>query len=73
MTGYRSRRAIPDKQESVASATNRLLMLLTGCRDEALAGFTAEHLHRIHRVPLATCSRMLREERDRRDSAMVLF
>jgi len=72
MRGYRPRRAVPDKQESALSASNRLLMLLGACTDEALALLTPEKLAATHRVPLEKCRDLLEAERAQRDG-MVWF
>ena len=47
-------------------AERALLSLLTNCRVEMLAGFTAEGLSKSYNVPLSTAARMLDGAREGR-------
>jgi hypothetical protein len=66
MNRYQQRRPMPSKQETVQSATARLLQLLVGCSDHALAAMSANYLANTHRVPVAKCQELLREQRAHR-------
>lgn len=66
MNRYQQRRPIPNKQETVASATARLHQLLVGCSDHALAAMSADYLANTHRVPVAKCHELLKAQRAHR-------
>lgn len=61
-------RKIPEKRLNVTQAKAQLSVLLIGCTDERLGGFTAEQLARQYRVKEAECAAALQQERDRRAS-----
>jgi len=51
---------------TVGQSTAQLRMLLVGCSDHALAGFTPEYLASSYRVKPAEASLMLTEQRKHR-------
>jgi hypothetical protein len=55
-----------DDRESAAAARGRLVLLLAGATNEALARMTAEGLASTHRVPAKDCEYALIIERNRR-------
>lgn len=58
-------RGTPDR-ESATSARMRLAMLLSGCTEERLRGFTAQQLAATHRVRLSEAEMALRQARQDR-------
>lgn len=70
MTRWGAQPRFPDKKESIEGATIRLKMLLAGCTDQALAGFTVDHLVATHRVSAKTAEYELLMARNRRSGAI---
>lgn len=70
MSRWGTQPRFPDKKESVESATIRLKMLLAGCTDAALAGFTVDRLVSTHRVSAKVAEYELLMARNRRSGAV---
>ena len=58
-----------NKKRTQKDAITALVLLLIGCREEALAEFTPEGLHSSYGLPVSKCSEMLAQARRSRGVA----